>query len=79
MIRHEMVDQCLSCARAALPAGPWCFVVVDFDYKVIDEKVFSPDEESKARQWLLKRVQQIDRAIGFRPFAAPVLGRSGDQ
>ncbi len=77
MIRRALVDECLSCAREALPSGPWCFVVIDRACSVVDEQVFSPDEEIKARRWMLEHVQRSDRAVAFRPWLSFILSGSG--
>ncbi len=62
MIRTQLVEDCLDCARSMRPDGPWRFVIVDRDYVMIDHHIFQVEHLGDARRWLLDRVQRHDRA-----------------
>ena len=66
MIRLQLVEDCLHAARSMRPDGPWCFVIVDRDYIVLEDRVFHAVDMNGARRWLLERVQRVDRAPAFK-------------
>lgn len=65
MIRIGLVEECLATARAMLPNGPWMLVVADREGSIVDRKCFQVWQEAEARDWLLTRVQRLDRMPGL--------------